>query len=97
MATAPGNEGTWFATAKELGLFEEVIRLANQAPCDPKTLTRAARDFGDRRLEFATEAGMAGLRWLVEGYGYEITGVLHEHDDGCREGRTLLGVGRSSL
>ena len=45
------------------------------APCDPKTLARAARDFADERPEFATEAGLAALRWLVEGYGYEITGL----------------------
>ena len=75
VATTPGDEGKWFATAKELGLFDEAIRLANQAPCDPKTLTRAARDFADRRPAFAVEAGLAALRWLVEGHGYEITGA----------------------
>ena len=73
VATTPGDEGKWFATAKEMGLFDEAIRLANQAPCDPKTLTRAARDFADVRPEFAVEAGLAALRWLVEGHGYEIT------------------------
>ena len=75
MTTTPGDEGKWFATAKELGLFDEAIRLANQTPCDPKTLTRAARDFADVRPEFAVEAGLAALHWLVEGYGYEITSV----------------------
>ena len=75
VATTPGDEGKWFATAKELGLFSEAIRLANQAPCDPKTLTRAARDFAAVRPEFAVEAGLAALHWLAEGYGYEITGA----------------------
>ncbi len=75
VATTPGDEGKWFATAKDLGLFDEAILLANQAPCDPKTLTRAARDFAARRPEFAVEAGLAALRWLVEGHGYEITGA----------------------
>lgn len=42
---------------------------------DPKTLTRAARDFADRRPAFAVEAGLAALLWLVEGYGYEVTGA----------------------
>ncbi len=74
VANTPGDEGKWFAAAKGVGLFDEAIRLANRAPCDPKTLTRAARDFADRRPEFAVEAGLAALRWLVEGYGYEITG-----------------------
>ena len=75
VVTTPSDEGKWFATAKELGLFDEAIRLANQTPCDPKTLTRAARDFADRRPAFAVEAGLAALRWLVEGHGYEVTGT----------------------
>jgi hypothetical protein len=75
VSTTPGDEGKWFATAKELGLFDEAIQLANRTPRDPKTLTRAARDFAEKRPEFAIEAGLAALRWLVEGYGYEITGA----------------------
>jgi hypothetical protein len=87
VATTPGDEGKWFATAKELRLFEEAVRLANQAPCDPRTLTRAAREFTDRRPEFAIEAGIAALRWLVEGLRLRdhrrrcVVG-LHEHDEG---------------
>ncbi len=75
VTTTPGDEGKWFATAKEVGLFDEAIRLANRTPCDPKTLTRAARDFVDRRPAFAVDAGLTALRWLVGGYGYEITGA----------------------
>lgn len=48
---------------------------ANRTPCSPQTLTRAARDFGETRPLFAIEAGMAALGWLVEGFGYEITGL----------------------
>ena len=73
VATTPGDEGKWFATAKELRLFDDAIQLANRAPSDPKTLTRAARDFADRNPVFAVQAGLAALRWLVEGCGYEIT------------------------
>lgn len=36
-------------------------------------MTPAARDFADVRPEFAVEAGLAALRGLVEGLGYEIT------------------------
>jgi hypothetical protein len=75
VTTTPGDEGKWFATAKEIGLFDEAVRLANETPCDPKTLTRAARDFVDSRPEFAVEAGPAALRWLSKGYGYEVTGA----------------------
>jgi hypothetical protein len=71
----PGDEGKWFAAAKHARLFDEAIALANQTPCDPRTLTRAARDFVEKNPAFAVEAGLAALRWLVQGYGYEITGA----------------------
>ena len=71
----PGDEGKWFAAAKDARLFDEAVALANQTPCDPKTLTRAARDFTEKNPAFAVDAGLAALRWLVQGYGYEITSV----------------------
>lgn len=71
----PGEEGKWFAAAKAAKLFDEAIVLANRTPCSPQTLTRAARDFAEKNPPFAIEAGVAALRWLVEGYGYEITSV----------------------
>ncbi|MBK8481860.1 MAG: hypothetical protein IPL40_11885 [Proteobacteria bacterium] len=71
----PGEEGKWFAAAKDAKLFDEAIALANSTPCSPQTLTRAARDFEEKNPTFAIEAGMAALRWLVEGYGYEVTGL----------------------
>ena len=75
VSDTPGEEGKWFAAAKDAGLFDEAIALANRTPCSPQTLTRAARDFQEKNPEFAIEAGMAALRWLVEGYGYEITSL----------------------
>jgi len=69
----PGEEGKWFAAAKSAGLYNEAIELANHTPCDPRTLTRAARDLAAEEPFFALEAGMAALRWLAAGYGYEIT------------------------
>lgn len=74
-ATTPGEEGKWFAAAKDANLFDDAIALANRTPCSPQTLTRAARDFEENKPEFAMQAGLAALRWLVEGYGYEITGL----------------------
>jgi hypothetical protein len=71
----PGEEGKWFAAAKDAKLFDEAIALANRTPTDPRTLTRAARDFAEENPKFAVEAGMAALRTLVLGYGYEITGA----------------------
>ncbi len=73
VAGTPGDEGKWFAAARSAGLYGEAIELANRTPCDPRTLTRAARAMATEEPRFALEAGMAALRWLVEGYGYEIT------------------------
>ena len=75
VAETPGEEGKWFAAAKDAKLFDEAIALANRTPCSPQTLTRAARDFSEKNPPFAVDAGLAALRWLVEGYGYEITSL----------------------
>jgi hypothetical protein len=75
VASTPGQEGKWFAAAKDAGLYDEAIALAQRTPCDPRTLTRAARDFAATQPRFAVEAGLAALRWITAGYGYEITGV----------------------
>lgn len=71
--TTPGEEGKWFAAAKDAGLYDEALALASRAPCDPKTLTRAARDYAEKQPAFAVGAGLLALYWLVQGYGYEIT------------------------
>ncbi|MDH3662158.1 MAG: hypothetical protein OEU92_19370 [Alphaproteobacteria bacterium] len=68
-----GNEGRWFAAAKSAGLYAEAISLANQSPCDPRTLTRAAKDMASKNADFARSAGLAALRWLSLGHGYEVT------------------------
>lgn len=75
VAETPGDEGKWFAAAKEAKLFEEAIALANHSPSSPQTLARAARDYAETNPRFAIEAGMASLHWLVAGYGYDITGA----------------------
>jgi hypothetical protein len=73
VASTPGSGGKWFAAAKDAGLLDEAIALAKQSPCDPRTLTRAARDFAEVNPGFAHEAGLAALHWLVLGYGYDVT------------------------
>ncbi len=82
VASTPGDEGKWFAAAKEAKMFAEAIELANRTPCSPQTLTRAARDYADTNPAFALAAGMTALRWLVEGYGYDVTSldVLNAYD-----------------
>ena len=74
VASQPGQEGKWFAAAKDAGFFELAIELANRSPSDPRTLIRAARDFALERPEFALAAGMTALRGIAKGWGYDITG-----------------------
>ena len=74
-AASPGEPGKWFAAGKDAGLFDLAIELANASPTDPRTLTRAAMDFAHKQPAFAMAAGLAALRWISLGYGYEITGV----------------------
>ncbi|HNU68978.1 MAG TPA: hypothetical protein PKH54_08955 [Myxococcota bacterium] len=71
--STPGEEGKWFAAAKDAGLFREALFLAERSPCDPKTLTRAARDHIDRQPAFALGAGLLALYWLFQNHGYKIT------------------------
>ena len=73
-----------------------MVATFEQTPCDPKTLTRAARDFADVRPEFAAEAGLAALHWLVEGprlrdHERRRVGRLHGDDEGGGAGRARRG------
>jgi len=47
----------------------------NRSPCDPKTPTRAARDYLDTEPAFSLGSAMAVLCWLSEGWGYEVTSI----------------------
>jgi hypothetical protein len=75
VASQPGQEGKWFAAAKDSGLFDLAIELANRSPSDPRTLIRAARDYAVERPEFSLAAGMTALRGIAKGWGYGITGI----------------------
>ncbi|MDX1985622.1 MAG: hypothetical protein SFV17_02950 [Candidatus Obscuribacter sp.] len=71
----PGEEGKWFATAKELGEFDLALELARKSPCDPKTLSRALKEHTESHPQFALNAGLCALHWFMQGYGYEVTGL----------------------
>ena len=75
VASQPDQEGKWFAAAKDSGLFELAIELANKSPADPRTLIQAARDFAVKQPAFAMAAGMTALTGIMRGYGYDITGI----------------------
>lgn len=75
VASLPGNEGKWYAAVKDAGFFSLAIELANQSLSDPRTLTRAAKDYAVERPRFALAAGITALRGIADGWGYDINGV----------------------
>ena len=74
VASTPGNEGKWFAAAKDAGVFGVATELARHRSADPRTLTRAAREYAEMQPGFALAVGLAALHWMALGYGYDITG-----------------------
>lgn len=81
VASQPGQEGKWFAAAKDAGFFELAIELANRSPSDPRTLIRAARDFAEEQPEFAGY-GQDRVAWHRQWMGlrhhrYRRVGRLH--------------------
>jgi len=75
IAGNPGEEGKWFAAAMSIGQYAKAVELAFCSPCDPKTLTRAARDVAGNNPQMAVEFGIAALMWLTRDYGYDITSL----------------------
>jgi hypothetical protein len=73
VARTPGEEGKWFAAAKDAGLYELALRLAKQSPVDHRTLIRAAEDFTEKQPGFALNCGLMALYWICTGRAYEAT------------------------
>ena len=75
IASTPGEEGKWFATAKTLKQYDLALALARRATADPKTLVRAARDHAKSQPAFALDVALTALHWMARGAGYELTGA----------------------
>jgi hypothetical protein len=82
IGTTPGDEGKWFAAAKDAGLLEMAIDLARRSPTDHRTLLRAAKDLAASDPGFAAECGFIALHWISAGKAYDPTGtdVLDAYD-----------------
>ena len=98
-ASTPGQEGKWFAAAKDTGLYDLAIELARQSPVDHRTLNRAALDFIATQPLFAIEAGLLSLRWILAGRGYEVTAgeVMTAFDASLRAARVAGSVDQTLL
>ena len=98
VASTAGTEGKWFAAAKDAGLFALAVELANQSPTDPRTLTRAARDFAVDQPQFAIHAALSALRWIARGHGYDITGAdILDTAHALQQASTQAGVDQQPL
>ena len=75
LATSSGEPGRWFAAAKDAGFLDLALEFANAGRTDPRTLSRASRDFLKKDVRFCLEVGRLAIQRIIEGYGYELTGI----------------------
>ena len=73
VASAPGDEGKWFAAAKDAKLFDLALKLAQNSPVDHRTLMRAAKEFAATQPLFAMNCGLLALYWICAGRAYDVT------------------------
>ena len=94
IASTPGEEGKWFATAKTLKQYDLALALARRAQVDPKTLVRAARDHVKSQPAFALYVALTALHWMARGAGYELTGAdVGSARDHAVAAAEVVGVG----
>ncbi len=74
VASTPGEEGKWFAAAKNAKLYSLAVKLAQKSPVDHRTLMRAAEDFVATEPLFALNSGLMALYWICAGRAYDATG-----------------------
>ncbi len=73
VASTPGNEGKWFAAAKNAMLYDFAVTRAQKSPVDHRTLMRAAEDFTATEPLFALNSGLMALHWICAGRAYDPT------------------------
>lgn len=73
VASTPGEEGKWFAAAKDVKLYDFAIKLAQKSPVDHRTLIRSAADFAATEPLFALNSGLMALYWICTGRAYDVT------------------------
>ncbi len=82
VASTPGEEGKWFAAAKDAKLYDLALKLAQRSPVDHRTLIRSAEDFAMTEPHFALNSGLLALYWICAGRAYEasISDVRNAYD-----------------
>jgi hypothetical protein len=90
--TMPGDEGKWFAAAKEAGLYDEALALASASACDPRTLTRAARELA---ISQSRPDGMA--MWIDEIIGSQAGDFVRRNPLLVEDVRTRMLAGIAAI
>ncbi len=75
LATSSGEPGRWFAAAKDARFNDLALQFADSGRTDPRTLSRALRDFLTKDARFSLQVGPLAIQRILEGYGYELTAV----------------------
>jgi hypothetical protein len=75
LARSSGEPGRWFAAAKDAGFLDLALAFANTGRTDPRTLSRASRDLLQKNARFCLEVGRLAIQRILEGHGYELTGM----------------------
>ena len=73
LVDSSGDPGLYFAAAKDAGFLDLALDLASKGRTDPRTLTRACRDFAAKDPKFALKIGRVAIQRLLDGEGYEPT------------------------
>ncbi|MBA3032945.1 MAG: hypothetical protein KKF85_11200 [Gammaproteobacteria bacterium] len=94
----PGEEGKWFAAAKDAKLYEVALDLARKSTVDHRTLMRAVEDFAESQSGFALNCGLIALHWVCAGRAYEATmGEVRAIYDGIVKASEIAGCRDAAL
>ncbi|MBN1602164.1 MAG: hypothetical protein JW915_11175 [Chitinispirillaceae bacterium] len=66
-----GNERRYFAAARQIGMIELAIEIAEKYDVEPKTLTTACKDYLKKDSNLSLKFGLLALQKYADGYGYE--------------------------
>ena len=75
LADWSGEPGKWFAAAKNDGYLDMALEFAEIGRTEPRTLSRASRDFFNSEPLFAFRVGRLAVERILAGDGYEITAL----------------------
>ena len=75
LADWSGEPGKWFAAARNDGHLDLALKFAEMGRTEPRTLSRASRDFFNSEPLFAFRVGRLAVERILAGDGYEITAL----------------------